>query len=178
MLALSVVFAYNWPFCFRGAEPFESIFEFFRREYSFLVAKVFVCGSVSALGLVFESLWSIGFVMPNISSMYLLWAYLSILLARCLDSRWACLSAGRLYCLYLLNKWSRLRMGFIMSCVIHDSDDLVLIVRWEIYTAQYHYVGPSWNPPRVSWQFYLHNWTKRTSEMPTCVSKPSQSAFL
>ena len=41
------------------------------------MAKVFVCGSVSALVLVFESLWSIGFVMPNISSMQLLWASLS-----------------------------------------------------------------------------------------------------
>ena len=51
------------------------------------MAKVFVCGSVSALGLVFESLWSIRFVMPNISSMYLLRASLSILLTRCFDSR-------------------------------------------------------------------------------------------
>ena len=53
----------------------------------FLVAKVFVCGSVAALGLVFESLWSIGFVMSNISSMYLFWASLGILLTSCLDSR-------------------------------------------------------------------------------------------
>ena len=56
-------------------------------ESTVLLAKVFVCGSVSALGLGFESVWSIGFVMPNISSMYLLWASLSTLLTRCLDSR-------------------------------------------------------------------------------------------
>ena len=37
-----------------------------------------------------------------------------------------------------------------MSCVIHGSADLVLIVRWGTYTAQYHYVGPSLNPPSVS----------------------------
>ena len=32
------------------------------------------------------------------------------LIDQMLDSRRACLSAGRLYCLYLLNKWSLLRM--------------------------------------------------------------------
>ena len=35
MLALSVVFVYNWPFCFRGAEPFEYIFWLFQERVQF-----------------------------------------------------------------------------------------------------------------------------------------------
>ena len=82
MLALSVVFVCSCPSFFRGAEVFESILEFFKREYNFLVARVFMCGSMSAWGFVLESSGSEEFVMPNISSKYLLWASLSFLLTR------------------------------------------------------------------------------------------------
>ena len=47
MLDLSVVFVCSWPFCFRGAEPFESILELFSSEYRFLVAREFTWGSVA-----------------------------------------------------------------------------------------------------------------------------------
>ena len=88
------------------------------------------CGISWLYSLTFESF---ELVMPNISSMYLLWASLSFLLTKCLDSIWACLSAVRMYCLYLLNKWSLLRMDLLMSCVIQGSDDFVVIIRWGTY---------------------------------------------
>ena len=97
------------------------------------MTKAFVCRSVSVLGSAFESLGSIEFVMPDICSMYLLWVSLSILLSKGLDSRWDFLTAGRLYCLYLVNKCSLLHMDFPMSCVIQGSNDFVLIVRWGTY---------------------------------------------
>ena len=162
---------------FQRCRAFWVYFGVFQERVQFLVAKVFVCGSESALGLVFESLWSIGFVMPNISSMYLLWASLSILLTRCLDSRWACLSAGRLYCLYLLNKWFLLRMDLLMSCVIHGSDDLVLIVRWGTYCSI-----PLCRALLKSSQSELTVLSSQVDKKDfwnanMCVSKPSQSAF-
>ena len=117
--------------------------------------------------------------MPNNSPMYLLWTSLSFLLSKCLDSRWAWLSAGRLYCLYLLNKWSLFRMDLLMSCVIQGSDDFVVIVRWETYcsiplcrallkSSQSDLTDlPSQVDRQDFWNANIH----------VCVSRPSQSAF-
>ena len=89
------------------------------------------------------------------------------------------LSVSRhLYCLYLLNKWSLLRMDLLMSCVINCSDDLVLIVRWGTYCSiplRTAFLKSSQSELTVlSSQVDKNNFWNANM----CVSKPSQSAFL
>ena len=96
------------------------------------MAKVFLCGSVSFCEFAFESFGSTEFVIPNISSMYVLWASFSFLLTECFDSRWACLSAGCLYFLYLSYKLSRLRMDLFLFVTLHTETSPFNSVHFQI----------------------------------------------